>query len=482
MEFALKLDYRKNVPLYRILAEAIKAAISSGQIAPGEELPSIRQMADMYCTSPATVIRCYDDLSSQGFLDTAPRSKTRVSKNPPLEGESKTSDPAEPLRKTLEPAWSAHGKRLIEARKRSLSHKGVAIYNPGREDLPVAAWNKMILRHNKCYIQDDGALTYSADPFGHLRLREAVAAYLKRARGINCEADTIVMSSNSRLDLIAKLFIDSGDRVIVEEPCYPAVRRILLSYGAELVPVPVDQDGIIIDRFVNSGDRFKMIHLCPSHHDPTGAVLSMERRLELLEWARDTGTFIFENDFDSHFRYGTKPIPALKGLDGTGSVIYASSFWMAMGPLVRLGYLAVPQKFVATIQCLQDVVNRDISVIEQYALTDFINEGFLERHVHRTRVKYTRRRQALIFALKTGLGDAVTINKESAGMHLLVNFGAEVSEERIEEAAQESDFFIKPTSDYYMTEPKQGEYIIPFVGLDESTIEDTVRRFVSALG
>lgn len=481
MEFAVVLEQRPNLPVYRCLSEAIRGAIRAGQLQPGQMLPSVRELASSYGIAPSTVVRSYEDLGSRGYIETAPKTGTYVSKQLPQELTDAAVEPAAVESDVEEPQWSAYARRFAECAEQSVCHQQAYLVNRSTEQLPTKTWERIILRHRHCYEQEPGFLHYGADPLGYEPLREAIASYLVRARGVRCHRDQVVITSATRLDLICRLLLDPGDRVAIDDPCYPVNRRILQSHGAELHPVSIDEDGMQIEQLLNSRDAFKLVYTTPSHQDPTGAVLSLERRRSLLNWAHATGTYIWESDIDSQFRYGSKPIPALQGLDDGAQVIYSASMWAVMGPLVKLGYMVVPPAFIAMLKSVQAVINREVSILEQVALTDFINEGHLERYIHKTRVSYARKRQALFHALKLKLSEQVDVWKRGSGMHLLVRFDPSLSEDDICQAAQDAQLVLMSSRSYYMSEPQAGEFLIPFAALDEAQIPEIVERFAHSL-
>lgn len=484
MEFVLDLQAGSHLPLYRALAEAIKESIFSGRIRLGAPLPSVRELADSLSLSRTTVIRCYEELAGQGYIESIPRSGTFVSRNLPSErGLPALSEQeefnAEPVR------WSEYGERLMANAKvvRTLECMSEELnYGmPVTSDLPLQALSRYFRKYMR--LDDTALTTYQADPLGLPFLREALADYLTRARGVRTSVDRLAVFSGSDhiVDIISRLLLNPGDGIAVENPSYPLPRRAFISYGAVIHPIDVDDQGLMVERLIEEDPPVKMVYVTPSHQDPRGPVLPVERRLKLLEWAASRGVLILEDDFDSEYRYSGKPVASIQGLDRNDNVIYFSSFWHTLGPIIRLGYLVVPQRMRENLGRAKNIVARDYPLVDQLALADFIKDGLFERHIHRTRSAYAKRRQALVFSLTTQLGKLVAVSRETAGMHLLVRFNEHIDESLIETCAYEAKVPIKSTGAYYLGEPLRGEYLISFAHAEETAIHDCVLRFAVAL-
>lgn len=358
-------------------------------------------------------------------------------------------------------------------------HDTATLYTPALETLPLAMWQKMLIKNRGCYLEPF-FLDYGADPYGYVPLRQAVSSYLARGRTLNAPADSIVVTSYSRLDFFCRVLINPGDRVAVEDPCYPAARVILASYGAHLHPISVDGDGMQVDELLNLEEPVKLVYLTPTHNDPKGSVLSLERRTRLVEWASQTNTLIWENDFDSHLRYTSSPLPTLYELASGEFVIYVTSFWMTLGALVKLGFMVVPDRFRQTIRSALSLAHVDVSPLEASALTDFINEGHLEKCIHRNRITYRKRRQRLLSALMREFGSLIQIGKESCGFHLLVRFQSDLAEETILKCANTSGLPLASSAPYYMIDPVPNEFLVPFMDLTDD-LDDRAKAFAGCL-
>src|SRR5207248_2018921 len=249
-----------------------------------------------------------------------------------------------------------------------------------------------------------------------------------------CEPGQVLICSGAQraVDLITRVLIDPGDAVAVEDPGYLGARQVFMAQGADLLPVRVDESGIVVKELhKNSTSNIKLVYVSPSHQFPTGTLLSLSRRLELLAWAGQQNAFIIEDDYDSEYRYGGRPVPALQGLDEGERVIYVGTFSKVLFPSLRLGFMVLPQSLVDPIARAKWLTDRQSPLIEQCALADFINEGHLERHIRRMRTLYAQRRQALVNAFDKYLNGRVTMLGDDAGMHLMVRFTTQLNEQEL---------------------------------------------------
>jgi len=255
-----------------------------------------------------------------------------------------------------------------------------------------------------------------------LPLREAIAAYLGRGRGIACTARdvTIVNGSQQAIDLVARVLIEPGDVVALEEPGYLGAQRTFSAHGADMRAIAVDHDGIRVDLLERYAAGARLVYVTPSHQFPLGSLLAATRRRALLAWAERNSAIVVEDDYDSAYRYEGRPIPALYGIDTSGRVVYVGTFSKTMFPALRIGFVVAPPALREVIQAAKGFADRQSPILEQRALASFIVEGGFERHLRRMRVLYRARREALLAALRRHIGDGLEVSGESAGMHLVV--------------------------------------------------------------
>ena len=482
MDLPLTLDDTSPTPLNRQLYEALRQAILSGRLARGERLPATRALAHDLAVSRTTVSVAYDQLLAEGYVVARTGAGTFVSSALP-DGLFKppATAPAAPAHRPPLP-MSAYGVRLASAGALRGTTPLAAITfghygRPALDAFPIDTWRRLMLRHVR---SGHAPLGYAEDALGHAPLREALAAYLQRSRAVRCTPDQIVIVGGSQqgLDLIARLLVDAGDGVALEEPGYLGARHAFEAAGARLVPVPVDDAGLRVDQ-LPSGVKLALV--TPSHQFPTGVVLSLPRRLALLDWARTQGALIVEDDYDSEFRYGDRPIPSLQGLDTAGVVLYLGTFSKVLFPALRLGYLVVPPDWAPLFARAKLVADRQAPLLEQLALTDFIVGGHLERHLRRMRVLYAGRRRCLLQALHEHLGDRVTILGDHAGLHVTLRLRTPRDGEAIAERAAALGVGVATTRVCYLGTPEPAELVLGYADLDETRIEEGVRRLAAAL-
>jgi GntR family transcriptional regulator/MocR family aminotransferase len=282
----------------------------------------------------------------------------------------------------------------------------------------------------------------------------------------------IVNGSQQGLDLCVRLLLERGDEVAFENPGYQGANRIFQAYGARLRPAAIDGDGVVIG---DLGAKARLVYVTPSHQFPTGVSMSLARRLELIEWARAQAAAIIEDDYDSEYRYNGAPLPSLQGLAHGVPVIYIGTFSKVMFPGLRIGYVIAPAQFIAAVKRAKWLADRQTSILDQAALTDFIREGHLERHIRRMRRLYGRRREVLVDSLARHFGDRAKVRGDAAGMHLMVRF----EDDGIEERAVNAKVLLMSASGYYLTKPVQGEFIFGFSSIGERTIREGVKRLAA---
>ncbi len=500
MELAIALDNKSELPLHRQLYEELRCAILNCRLKPGERVPSTRNLAESLGVSRATVTQSYEQLISEGYLQAVIGSGTTVCVQLPDEllrtapVNAANAKAKARSRENGKPAstvkLSRYGANLDDTQPLEAPEPEAPINfktgRPALEEFPLEQWRRLLLR--QCRADRVEMLDYATSLRGEPELRRAIADYVARSRAVRCNADQIIIINGSQqaIDLITKVLIDRGDTVAVENPGYLGARRAFLAQGAELLPIPVDGDGIVVEKLASqlnlrSNKPVKLVYVTPSHQFPTGAVLPLARRLELLKWAERTGAMIIEDDYDSEFRYGSRPIPALQGLAETDNVIYVGTFSKVLFPALRIGYLIVPESMVRVFTRARWIADRQTPTLEQHALSDFIAEGHLERHLRRMRMLYDKRRQALVRALELHFGDNAKVLGENAGMHLTVRLRTKFGDDEVVRRASEVGVGLVSAKIYYLTEPHSDEFVLGYAGLSERKIREGVRRLAKAL-
>jgi GntR family transcriptional regulator / MocR family aminotransferase len=306
-----------------------------------------------------------------------------------------------------------------------------------------------------------------------------------RSRAVRCDAEQVMIVSGTQqaLDLIARLFIDPGDRVVMEEPGYLSARRVFQSQGAEILPISVDSSGLRVEQLQSIANLVvKLVYTTPSHQFPTGAILALPRRLELLAWGQQQGVVIIEDDYDSEYRYGEKPIPAMQGLDRNDSVIYVGTFSKVLFPALRIGYLVIPSGLVKIFAQAKRLLDRHSPLLEQCVLADFINEGHLERHLRRMRTLYNQRWQALVKSLESRLGEHVTILGNAAGIHLMVQLQTDINDDEIIVRAAQMGVGLTSAAPFYLGSSRGGQFLLGYANLEEEKIDEGIFQLAQILG
>jgi GntR family transcriptional regulator/MocR family aminotransferase len=316
------------------------------------------------------------------------------------------------------------------------------------------------------------------DPMGLRELREAIAVYLRTARGVRCDAHQVMIVSGSQqaLEVTARVLFDPGSRVWVEDPGYRFARDVFLMNGCKLVPVPVDYEGLNVAEGIKRYRKARAAFVSPSHQYPLGATMSASRRLQLLDWAQTYGSWIIEDDYDSEYRYESMPIPSLQGLDGNARVIYIGTFSKVLFPSLRLGYLVIPTDLVERFVTSRIPLDIGPSDFHQRVLADFLKEGHFSRHIRRMRLVYSERRNALIQALRKEFGFTVDIIGGQGGMHLSITLPKTIKDREVASLAAKQNLWLLPLSTTYLEAPLRQGFILGFGSTSVSEMPHKVRK------
>lgn len=469
----LELDGRG--PLYDQLTRALKLAIQDGRIAVGTQLPPTRELAEELELSRTTVLAAYEQLRAEGYIDGRVGSGSYVSDLHPK--------PITHHADTAIPAPSRYAQRAREVRNWDIPrlHRGLRydmqyghpILNPALNN----AWGRELTRaaaYTRLNISEVAGLS---------SLRQQTCDYLARRRGIQIQPDDVVIVSGTQqaINLTARVLLNEGDRVVLEDPHYFSAHQALVAHGAHLVPVPVDDDGIVCSKLPEDSPR--LIVVTPSHQFPTGSVLSMQRRQELLQYADRHQCWIMEDDYDGEFRYDAHPLAALRALDEQDRVIYVGTFSKVMFGGLRLGYMVLP----ATLRL--DFINakylHDIAcpVIEQAALAHFMEDGGFERHLRLARKELKTRRETLIAALKEYARDRVQVCDTPSGMHLSVWLrGYDAARCRaLVDYARDRGLGLHPMAPLYLNTPEKQGLMLGYCGLSVPDLREATQLFGQCL-
>jgi GntR family transcriptional regulator/MocR family aminotransferase len=453
----LRLDPATRTPMFRQLYDAIRQTILNGKLGPGTQLPPTRELADSLCISRQTVLNAYAQLMAEGYLSGTVGKGTFVSASLPLPTKSNSGKATTKPQKTLRPL-SARGQRFIGPKTALNFHEGAPkafrIGMPGLDVFPFDVWARLEARR---WRRPPHELGYG-DPAGYLPLREALAAYLRAARGVHCEAEQIIITSGSQqaLFLVATMLLAPNEAAWVEEPGYRGINASLLATEARICPVPVDQDGLCVAHGIARFPDARMVYVTPSHQLPLGVTMSLQRRLELLAWAAQNKTWVVEDDYDSEYRYTSPPLASLQSLDKAGCVIYVGTLSKVLFPGLRLGYLVVPPSLAEAFAQGKAVIDRHAAIVPQMVLADFIGDGHFMRHIKRTREVYAERREALLNAVNTQLVDHVELGPSDSGLHLPVTFRRQRDDQAVSRAALQRGIEVRGLSTFYNSKGNDG--------------------------
>jgi GntR family transcriptional regulator/MocR family aminotransferase len=415
-----KVDRHSRTPFYRQIYERISQAIRDGSLRPGERLPSSRSLAGHLATSRGTIDLAYGLLSSDGYVTARGAGGTVVA----FEAGAAAKDRSKPaLPRKLR--WDETAE-VIPVMPFIMGF-------PAFDAFPRKLWSRLTIRRARSLPLHQ----LNAPPAGYPPLREAIRSYLAVSRGVTCSVDELFITSGFQgaIGILTRALFEPGDPVWIEDPGYFMARLAFQEAGAKIVPVPVDEHGLNVEAGIEKSPHARFVFVTPSHQMPLGVSLSPARRLALLSWAAKAGAWVIEDDYDSEFRYGSRPLPALKSLDDADRVLYVGTFSKVLFPGLRLGYLVVPESAVARVNRICQLLYRDRPIFEQAVLADFITEGHFGRHIKRMRELYADRRTALVTALTRVFDGQIKIELQAGGMHLLARFPEGPSDVQLAERA-----------------------------------------------
>jgi GntR family transcriptional regulator/MocR family aminotransferase len=512
----IRLEERGPLSLQQQLYTRLRDDILARRLRPGERLPPSRILAGQLAVSRTTVVLVYDQLVAEGYAEARQGAGTFVSRQIPDEALVAPSRPRLlPVRHeqsangTTGLAWpgefdsgaarpesrqlSVWGDRMAGVYRQVWGSDGRVAerygtipfdFRPGRPDwdsFPRQIWGRLTSRQVR---ERSEELASYGDPAGYRPLREAVATHLGQTRGVRCTAEQVVVVNGSQqgTDLLIRLFLDPGDQAALEDPGYAGAALTLQAHGMAVQAVPVDEDGLNVSA-LPAPDRLdapRLVYVTPSHQFPTGATLSLPRRLRLLEWAAQRGALIVEDDYDSDFRYSGRPLESLQGLDSHGVVAYVGSFSKALFPPLRVGFVVLPPRLVEPFVAAKWLADRQTATLDQQVLSDFIVEGHFERHLRRMRRLYQGRRDALLRALWTHCGDLLVPGGDGAGLHLIGWLRPGLDATALSAEAATLGVAVPPLDPYYLGAAGRPGLMLGYASLDESRIAEGVRLLARA--
>ncbi|HXI16007.1 MAG TPA: PLP-dependent aminotransferase family protein [Chloroflexota bacterium] len=532
----ITLDRSTTAPLYRQVYDSLRGSILAGQLKPGARLPSTRDLSLELRCSRNTVTNAFEQLLAEGYLEGKVGAGTYVTRTLPddllLARAARRDGPvpkqrrderrhvdvspgtvnvptrsaAEAGKATAIPGTTRNdslaalrlGGRALSRRGEMLATSPVTFPRnlgaprafrsgtPALEAFPADTWGRLVARQ---WRQSLSEMLGYGESAGYRPLREAIAAYLGAARAVRCDPDQVIVIAGAQqgLDLAARLLMDPGEPVLVEDPGYIGTRGALLGAGARVVPVPLDAEGLDIAEGERRSSAARLVYVTPSHQYPLGVTMSLGRRLALLEWAHRVGGWILEDDYDSEFRYSGRPLASLQGLDAPdppatgGRVIYLGTFSKVLFPSLRLGYLVVPPDLVEAFTVARALASRHPPSLEQAVLADFIAEGHFATHIRRMRALYAERRNALLDEVHTHLSGLVEPGPSEAGMQLVVHLPTTMDDADVARRALARDVETAPLSRYAIEPLPRGGLLLGYACVSPEHIKEGVEGLASVL-
>lgn len=432
---------------YQWLYDALRTEILEGRLRPGTRLPSTRDLASRYALSRGTIVNAFELLKSEGYLQSSIGSGTYVSDVLPDDLLTVKPQKPAPLRPPArQPRFSEYGKRVAyDPNFEAQPMRAFRANLPAVDLFPMKIWSAIAAKHLRA---GNAELLIGCDPAGFRPLREAVADYLNSWRGVKCTPGQVLIVSGVQeaIDIAARVLLNPGDRACVEDPGYPAAATVFESCGARVIPVPVDEEGLQVrDDLMRDAH---LLYVTPAHQAPLGVTMSLRRRLALLEWAKRSQAFILEDDYDSEYRYSSRPVPALQGIDRDANVIFTGSFNKVLFPSLRLGYIVAPHEVMAKLEAVKSITSRHAQLVDQVVLCDFITQGHFARHVRRMREVYAERLGVLLDSVRSRLDGALEISDIEAGLQTTARLGPDFDAIAVETAARARGIHISALSKF----------------------------------
>jgi GntR family transcriptional regulator/MocR family aminotransferase len=399
------LNSSESVPLYKQLYHQIRERILSGQLSADTRLPSVRALANELSISRNSVDGAYQELFSEGYIYSRPKSGFYVSDH---------CHDSLPFPPNLAPYKQKHPQKALSSYKYD--------FHPARidqESFPAVLWRKCF---NRIILENRHVMSVYSDPQGEQELRCNIRSYLERSRGVLCQPEQIIICAGLQqsLDIVAHLLQGNHSSLAVEDPGYHLPRSVFRNHAYDIVPVPVGHNGIDVEALKATNST--IAYVTPSHQLPLGYVMPIANRLSLIEWAEAGGNYILEDDYDSELRYHGKPFPSLQGLRPGGNIIYLGTFSKVLSPALRISYLVVPKALLADYKNMFKDYFSTVPLLEQLTLSKFMSLGHWERHIRRMRTIYKKKHDSLVSSIENHFGSRAEIIGRGAGLHVVVQF------------------------------------------------------------
>lgn len=475
LQITINLDRGSDTPLYKQILDQLRDAILSNRLASGARMPSTRIFAGELKVSRNTIIQVFELLKDEGLLGGQTGAGTFV-----MAPDETSSTSWQPLAKRTITApvtslpfrsLSRRGKNLVASATGAFSEKPTPFMpdQPDLREFPIKTWMRIL---NETSGRLTGQILAETSSAGYEPLRQAIAQHLNAARGMNCEADQVIITTGTQqgLDLVCRMLLDPGDPVWLEDPGYIGAHSAIRANGGHLYPVPVDEDGIDITHVLGRHPSPRMIFCSPSCHYPSGAPMPLERRKELVEVADRCGAWIVEDDYDYEFNYDGEQSPSLFAFNAGNRTIYMGTFSKILLPSFRLGYIVVPRDFASPFARARGVVDRHSSLIEQMVLSEVMHRGLLVSHIRKMKKLYRYRRDLLRDGLSQILGENVWGKSGTSGTNLLMPLKQGCNDLSIAKELGRKGLMMRPLSPYFVSKDCVPGLILGFSAFREDEI------------
>ncbi|MGB1253706.1 MAG: PLP-dependent aminotransferase family protein [Candidatus Promineifilaceae bacterium] len=476
------------LPLHRQLYESLRSGILSGRLRTGTRLPPTRALALELGVSRNTVSKAYTQLLTEGYLESRVGSGTHVTRTLPEAmlqvGKARTSEeeisaenPPTP------PRLSKRATALTElpfAREQARPQAFDSAL-PAVDMFPRKIWERLLIN---CWRDMSLNEMGYQSALGYQPLREALATYLQAARGVRCSAENIIITTGAQqaVSLATNLLLDPGDAAWVEDPSYPGIHSALVGALAEMVPISIDEEGLDVAEGIRKAPHARLAYISPSHQYPLGVKMSLTRRLQLLQWARENRMWIIEDDYDSEFRYSGAPLESVQGLDEAGRVIYIGTFSKVIYPALRIGYMVVPSRLIDPFHAARAHAVRAAPLLEQAVVAQFIKEGHFARHIRRMRTLYAERQTILVEMIQKFIKETfLKVEASEAGLHLVGWLPEGVDDQLVATKLQEHGLIAPALSSFALMPLDAGGLVLGFAAVPNNEIPMAVKRMWGVL-
>lgn len=471
----IHITLHANSNLVGQIYRQIRSGILDGRLQSGERLPSSRDLARQLGISRKTTLEVFERLASEGFLFARPGSGTYVA-------DAMTRLPSATPRSAAAKAragsvWETLPTPISMPRPSSSLPMNFAGGVTDKTVFPASAWRRSVNHALRAQIRDAGGYL---EPAGDPQLRLAISRYLGFNRALHCTWQDVIVTQGAQqaLDIIARVMIRPGDTVAIEDPCYPPARACFASLGARIAPIPVDDEGLVVSALPGNA---RLVYVTPSHQFPLGMPMSVDRRLELLEWAKQRDAVIIEDDYDGEFRFEGRPLEPLKSLDKVGLVAYVGTFSKTIFPELRIGYVVPPASLAASLRKAKQIVDWHGCTLMQVTLAHFMQNGDFAKHLRRVHKLYTARRQMLLSHLRGDLAPWFHPPPQAAGIHLAARFSRPLPEDAVIELAGKESVGLYGISGMYINAPVEPGLLFGYGGISRENIDRGLKELARIL-